>query len=63
MRVYARKRIDVMPDVRSVKLLIQSAFTSANQDCRPGLQAASQLGVTCRCLLPLRSSASLGTLA
>jgi hypothetical protein len=35
MRVYARKRIGLMPDVRMVKVLIQSAFTSANRTKEP----------------------------
>jgi len=47
LRVYARKRIDVMPDARIAKLLIQSAFTSPNGDFGPVLLAASHLGVTC----------------
>lgn len=32
LRVYARKRIGMVPDARIAKLLIQSAFTSANGD-------------------------------
>lgn len=35
MRVYARKRIGIMPDVRIVKLLIQSALTRANRTKGP----------------------------
>jgi hypothetical protein len=34
-RVYARKRIDMMPDARISKLLIQSAFTSPNGNFKP----------------------------
>jgi hypothetical protein len=35
LRVYARKRIDMMPDVRIVKLLIQCAFTLADRTQGP----------------------------
>jgi hypothetical protein len=35
LRVYARKRIAMMPDARIVKMLIQSAFTSPAYDSKP----------------------------
>ncbi len=55
LRVYARKHIAMMPDVRVVKLLIQSAFTRLTESKRR-FTASIPFGGDVSLLLPLHSS-------